>query len=439
MPRQTRAPLNDSQIRGFAPGPAKYEKRDGLAPGLILVVYPSGAKQWTVRYRAHGKQRRLVLGDFGPNGMTLAQARKAAAKAQTPILDGRDVAVERRAAKAAPTDTVGALAEAYLARHAKTNKKDGGDADDRTLRVDVLPFWQDRSVRDIARRDVVRLLDRVVERGSPIMANRVLAVVRKMLNFAVDHGWLDANPAARVPKPGKEVSRDRVLSDDEVRAVWALLGRFPATHEKRAPGRPSATHDADGLPLCPVSAPLAAAFKLRILTAQRGGEVIAMRWRDLDLKAAVWTIPGAGTKNGVAHRVPLTRTALAIVEAQRPTDEHGAPVKTPKPDALVFVGSGASLADRHKKAPTAIATALGIADMTGHDFRRTAASRMAEAGVAREHISRVLNHVDGGPRATAVYQRYDFDKEKRAALDVWARVLDRIVNAGEVVAFGARR
>jgi integrase len=437
MPQHVRDPLTDSQIRGFAPGLVKYEKRDGFSRGLILVIYPSGAKQWSVRYRAHGKQRRLILGEFPK--MTLAAARREADKYRPSLRDGQDVAVARRAAKAAPGDTVGALAEAYLARHAKPNKKDGGDGDDRTLRVDVLPFWQDRSVRELTRRDVVRLVDRVIERGSPIMANRVLAVVRKMLNFAVDHGWLDANPAARIPRPTREISRDRVLTDDEVRAVWHLLGRFPATHEKRAPGRPAATHNADGEPFCPVSAPLAAAFKVRILTAQRGGEVIAMRWRDLDLAAAVWTIPGAVTKNGVAHRVPLTPDALALVEAQRPTDEHGAPVKTPKPDALVFVGSGASLADRHKKAPTAIATALGIADMTGHDFRRTAASRMAEAGVTREHISRVLNHVDGGPRATAVYQRYDFDKEKRAALDVWARVLDRIVNAGEVVAFGARR
>jgi integrase len=437
MSDHTRAPLTDSQIRGFLPGPTKYEKRDGLSRGLTLVVYPSGAKQWTVRYRAQGKQRRLILGDFGPTGMTLAAARREADKHRPGIRNGQDIAAERRAARVAPTDTVAELAETYLARHARPNKK-SADADDRTLRVDVLPYWKDRSVRELTRRDVVRLVDRVIERGSPIMANRVLAVVRKMLNFAMDTGWIDANPAGRMSSPTREVSRDRVLTDDEVRAVWRLLGRFPATHEKRAPGRPAATHDADGLPLCPISAPLAAAFKLRIVTAQRGGEVIAMRWRDLDLKAAVWTIPGAGTKNGQAHRVPLTRAALALVQAQQPTDDAGAPV-TPKPDALVFVGSGASLADRHKKAPTAIASALEIADMTGHDFRRTAATRMAAAGVPREHISRVLNHVDGGPRATAVYQRYDFDKEKRDALEIWARVLDRIVHAGEIVTFGARR
>ena len=166
-------------------------------------------------------------------------------------------------------------------------------------------------MRELTRRDVRALIERIAERA-PVMANRVLAVVRKMLNFAVDHDWIDANPAARVKKPAPEASRDRVLTVDEVRRLWRLLSHFPTTTERPAPGRKRAQGKTDD-PLCPVSRWLAAALKVRLLTAQRGGEVARMRWSDLDLERAKdgavtrgwWTIPGGFTKNGAAHRVPI--------------------------------------------------------------------------------------------------------------------------------------
>src|SRR5262249_15635361 len=153
----------------------------------------------------------------------------------------------------------------------------------RILDVDVLPYWRDRSVRELTRRDVRVLIERVADRA-PIMANRVLATVRKMLNFAVDHDWLDANPAARIKKPSVEDSRDRVLSHDEIRRLWRVLSRTPTTDERPAPGRKRATGSKDD-PLCPISAPMAALLKVRLLTAQRGGEVAHMRWTDLTIDA----------------------------------------------------------------------------------------------------------------------------------------------------------
>lgn len=166
-----------------------------------------------------------------------------------------------------------------------------------------------------------------------------------------------------------------------------------------------------------MNSPLAALLKMRLLTAQRGGEVANMRWRDVDLETGWWTIPGTDTKNGEQHRVPLVAEAVAIIQAQTKDDDSG---------EFVFVGIGASVRDRAKKAPAAIARVLDI-DFRGHDLRRTAATRMAAAGVPREHIARVLNHVDGGARATRVYDRYGYDQEKRAALEAWARSLARIL------------
>jgi integrase len=232
--------------------------------------------------------------------------------------------------------------------------------------------------------------------------------------------WIEANPASLISKPGREHSRDRVLSDDELRALWVLLDRFPATHQKQAPGRKLAKYDGHGNPFCPITPALAAVQKVRLLTAQRGGEVVAMRWQDLDLRTpSWWSIPGELTKNGRPHRVPLTADVVKIIKAQCVDGK-------PRPDSYVFAHFGESVKDRAKKAGAALSRVLRF-EFRGRDLRRTAATRMAAAGVPRHHISAVLNHVEGGPAATRVYDRYSYDAEKRAALETWARDLSRIL------------
>lgn len=372
-----------------------------------------------MRYRRAGRQKRHLLGEYP--AVSLAVARKRALKAQAAINDGRDLAAEHQAQKMASTDTVAVLATEYLSKHARKFKRSAAE-DERILNVEVLPRWKDRSVRELTRRDVRALVERVAERA-PIMANRVLALVRRMLNFAVDHDWIEANPAARVQKPAPENNRDRVLTDEELRRLWRVLSHFPTTEQKPAPRRKRAT-GATTDPLCPISPTLAAALKVRLLTAQRGGEVARMRWVDLDMGTGWWTIPGQHTKNGRPHRVPLTEDVVNLIKGQLPEkeDERG---------ESVFIGrGGGTVLDRAKKAPSEIARTLGI-DFRGHDLRRTAATNMAAAGIPRDHISRVLNHVEGGPRATKVYDRYAYDAEKRIAAEAWSRRLREIVERSE--------
>jgi integrase len=433
MARVQHPPLTDPRLRTLLAGATPIEVRDGETRGLILTVLPSGRKQFAVRYRRAGKQKRLVLGDYP--AVTLAKARKRAREAQSAIDNGEDPARDRQAAKKAPADTVKALADDYLKKHAKKFKKSAA-ADERLLKVDILPRWGDRSVRGLTRRDVRALIDRVVDRGAPVLANRVLALVRKMLNFAVDNDWIEANPAARVTRPTREVSRERVLTDDEIRRLWRVLEHFPTTAERPAPRRKAAKGAPDD-PLCPVSPALAALLKMRLLTGQRGGELVRMKWADVDLDAGWWTIPTTDTKNGEPHRVPLVERAKTLIRAQQPDDQ----TKQADDEAreFVFVGRGASLRDRAKKAPAAIAKALGL-DFRGHDLRRTAATRMAAAGIPRDHIAKVLNHVEGGARATRVYDRHTYDAEKRMALEAWDRALTAILehkDDGKVLPFTA--
>jgi len=416
--------LTDARLRSLAPSETPTEIRDGETRGLILTVLPSGRKQFAVRYRRAGKQKRLLLGEYP--AVTLAVARKRARKAQSAIDNGEDPAHDRQLAKAAPTDTVNTLAKDYLRKHARRFKR-SADEDERILDVDILPKWGERSVRDLTRRDVRALIDSIVERGAPVLANRVLALVRKMLNFAVDHDWIEANPAARIAKPTPEISRDRVLTDDEIRRFWRVLEHFPTTEQRPAPGRKASKGEKSD-PVCPISPALAALLKVRLLTGQRGGELVRMKWTDVDLDEGWWTIPGADTKNGQPHRVPLVERVKALIRAQQSQD---------KEQDFVFVGRGDSLRDRAKKAPAAIAKTLDF-DFRGHDLRRTAATRMASAGVPRDHIAKVLNHVEGGARATRVYDRHNYDAEKRMALESWDRTLTAILerkDAGKVVPF----
>jgi integrase len=430
-PRPRHPLLSDRGIRALQPARTAHDIRDGGTPGLILRVLPSGQKQFSVRYRIQGKQRRLLLGEYP--AVSLAEARKRARRVQSAVDDGRDPAGERQALKVRPSDTVAALGQEYVAKHARKFKR-SADEDERILEVYILPQWRDRSVRGLTRREVRALVERVAERA-PVMANRVLALVRKMLNFAVSRDWIDANPAARMERPGAEHSRDRVLSDDELRALWGVLSRFPARHEKQAPGRPRATRTSDDQPLCPISPALAAVQQVRLLTAQRGGEVVGMRWGDVDLAQGWWTIPADRSKNGQPHRVPLTAEVVALIRSQ-----HGDAGEASAPDACVFAGlAGASVESRAPKASAALSRVLGFA-FRGHDLRRTAATRMAAAGVPREHIGHVLNHVQGS-RVTRIYDRYLYDREKRMALETWARTLTGILEnrtaAASIVPFAA--
>jgi integrase len=419
MPRSTHDPLSPAEVRAKRPGAKPIDVRDGLARGLILTILPSGRKTWSVRYRRDGHQRRLILGDFP--SMSLARAREAAEGARVKVRDGEDPAAELQAKKRAPVDSFSKLADAYLERISNPKAREfkrSHAQDARSLKVDILPKWADRSVKSISREDVRSLIDGVAKRGAPIQANRTLALVRRVFNFALDEdeGWIDGNPASRIKKRGREVQRERVLTEDEIRVLWRLLSNHPGTADKPAPGRPSKRRRTDD-PLCPISQALAAVQKVRLLTAQRSGEVVRMKWADVNLNTGWWMIPGSDTKNGREHRVWLSADALAIVHSQA-RDDAG---------LYVFAGhDGEALVHRAKKAPAALARVLGI-EFRGHDLRRTAATKMAELGVPQADISRVLNHVENGPRATRIYTRYEGDREKQAALETWARELRRIL------------
>jgi integrase len=259
---------------------------DTKVAGFGLRVTETGAKSWCVMYRHRGRLRRLTLGTYPK--LTLADARDAARSALRAAQLGDDPARTKKQARAA--DTFGELARLYLDRHAKIAKR-SWDEDERILRHDPLPVWANRKANDITRRDVIDLLDAIIERGSDVMANRVRALVSKIFNFAIVRDIAEHNPAYRVPRPGVENQRDRVLNEAEIRALWKALDQERTD--------------------------IAALFRLMLLTAQRKGEVFGMAWAELDLEGGWWTIPAERAKNGLSHRVPLAPQSLAILQDLR--------------------------------------------------------------------------------------------------------------------------
>jgi integrase len=250
-----------------------------------------------------------------------------------------------------------------------------------------------------------------VDRGAPIVANRTLAIFRRLCNWSVERGIIAFSPCDKIKAPAAEESRDRVLTDDEIRLAW---GAF----------------DSVGWPFGPIA-------KLLLLTGARRDEVASARWSEIDLAAKTWTIAKERSKNGVAHEVPRSDAAARIL-AELPRIGE-------RKDALVFSTTGRTAVSGFSKAKEQIDAAMldalkGAAGdveaptrWTFHDLRRTAASGMAGLSIPPHVVEAVLNHKSGTIKGVAaVYNRYSYAAEKRAALDAWARRIDAVVNPAPV-------
>ena len=389
----------------------------------------------------------MALGNY-PD-MSLTKARDAYNSAWKIFKDGKnpatlaDDAKEQR--RKAPT--VSDLVSDYIDRHAKRFKKSWAK-DEQILNREVVASWGKRKAADIMKRDVIRLLEGIVDRNAPIMANNTFAAIRKMFNWAIEQDILQHSPCIGVKPPAPKVSRERALSESEINTFWANIDRADLSISNEARN----------------------CLKLILLTAQRPGEVIRLHTSEID--GNWWTIPAERAKNGKAHRVylsPLTLEIItgAIAEAQESKEKAEArnakkkgkghqtavvrdkqkytgfvfpsPVsKTDKPigDTALAVAVGRNLAvpvtdpngkplkDDNGKPITE--NLLGVDHFTPHDLRRTAATFMGSMGYMDEIIDAVLNHVKQGVIRT--YNRHGYDKEKQMALEAWERKLVSIVS-----------
>jgi integrase len=431
--------LTQFALDALRPCPTRREVPDGKQRGLYFIMQPSGAMSWAFRYRFAGATKKLTLGPYP--AIDLPTARAKAAKAASALADSLDPASEKKAAKlaekvkaeaeVAPLDLVETVASAFIERYAKrlTREKTWRETERLLVREVVAP-WRGRRLSALTRADVHDLLDRIADRPAPIVANRTLAAFRRMCSWAEERGLIGSSPCEKIRAPAAERSRDRILSDDEIRVAWRAF-------------------DVVGWPFGPFS-------KLLLLVGARRDEVASAGWSEFDLAAKIWTIPKERAKNGQAHEVPLSESALRVLEALPHIEARH------RSAGLIFSTTGKTAVSGFSRAKTAIDEAILAAKResaaqrgddqasvqapepwTFHDLRRTTASGMASLGIAPHVVEAVLNHRSGTIKGvSAVYNRYSYSAEKRAAIDAWGRHLDALVAgkpASNIVDLAARR
>jgi integrase len=403
-PKHASVTLTDFKVRALKPDPAgEYIQGDRQVPGLGVRVRSSGAASYVVMKRLPGHTRptRITLGRVG--ALTLQQAREEARAAITATRQGVRVNAEKRyqrtivrrmeAETGYRPGTFGEMAERYIRSECR-NLARGAEVET-LIRRRLLPLWGERKLEELRRRDLTALLDPIVEKGRTQAAHKLREVAIRIVNWAIDRGDIELNFLATASRGRRRADiirrtrRDRVLSDDEIRAVWAGCDHL-------------------GWPFREV-------VRLALLLGQRRDEIAGMEWGELDLDRALWVIPAYRYKTRVDHAVPLPAFAVELF------------CSVPRLcDRFVF----STKADTHfsgfSKAKAQLDVLSGVTGWRLHDLRRTMRTQLSVLRIDPDTAERVLGHVIRGVRG--IYDRHAFIDEKRDALERWSRRLETIVN-----------
>ena len=391
--------LTQTRIAGLKCPP---EKRDMLVfddeqCGLGVRVLASGGKTYLAQYTFHGQKRRIPLGSS--SAVSLGKVRDAVraimgdvAKGIDPAAVRKKAAAEARRKAAHEALTLSALLLDWQALHLVSKRPRYTSEAVRAVR-NAFSRHLDLPAADLDRATAVKTLDAMARKGSAAMAARTAAYGKAAFGWAVKRGTLSVNPFLNLPV-APAPRRERVLSDDEVAAIW------------RATDGPG---------------PFNGIVRFLILTGQRREEVAGMTWAELSDDFSTWTIPASRAKNGATHIVPLSAQAQGLL---RNVPRFG----TQQPGLeLVFPGLRGPF-NGWSKAKAALDAKSGVTNWRLHDLRRTAATGLQRLGVRLEVTEQVLNHVSGSRAGiVGVYQRHDFANEKRAALEAWGSRVEAIV------------
>jgi integrase len=370
------------------PGAERTVFWDETLPGFGLMVTKGGHRSFVYQYRAGGRSRRMTF----PCEMGLEKARKEAKKALGGVASGGDPLQERRREAAEAENTLQSICEEYLRRDGR--KLRICNRIEATLERLVYPRLGARQIDTITRSEIVRLLDKIEDERGPVMADQVLAYVRRIMNWHAARSDDFRSPIVRGmarTKP-RQLARERILDDDELRAVWKAAEAFPG--------------------------PFGYMVRFILLTAVRRNEAAHMV--DTELSNGAWIIPGARYKTKLDHVIPLSQAARDLL-AQIPR------IKGVK---YIFT-TGSEAIGGFSKFKEDFDEECSATGWTIHDLRRTARSLMSRAGVDSDHAERCLGHVIGGVRGT--YDRNAYYDEKKRAFEALANQIDRILSPADNV------
>jgi len=374
--------LNDNQVAQLKVKPTRYTLPDPGLVGHYVRIMPSGAKSYVaVARNPYGKQVWTTIG--AADHVKIEDARNRA----------RDIIARVKAGKTAveplppAPDSFATVANNWLKRHVAADRLRTRDEIERCLKRYVFPTWGDRPFAEIKRRDVALLLDYVEDNHGATQADKVLNIVRSICNWYATREDDYIVPIVKGMRRSKNGARERILTDDELRAIWKAAEQGGA---------------------------FGSLVQLALLTGQRRGKLLTMKWSDISADGT-WTVPSGNGEKGTGGELVLPEMAVAILRRQP---------RIFGTDAVFPPAQGNRMSPSHGKAAIG-ATLPPMERWTIHDLRRTARSLMSRAGVSSEHAERVLGHIIGG--VEGIYDRHSYRDEKRIALAKLAALLEQIV------------
>jgi integrase len=383
------------------PGLTRKEIPDSGCAGLYLLAQPSGAKSWAVRYRFGGRPTKLTIGPWPK--VSLHDARVAAAEALKQVKQGNDPAKARQDARIeameTASNTVASVCAAYMRREA--GKLRTSAQRESILRRLIYPHIGERPIGEIKRSEIVHLLDKVEDNSGPRAADTALALLRRIFHWHELRGDEFRSPIIRgmARQNAKDHRRERILSDDEIRAVWQ------ATEDKTA---------------------FSGLVRFLLLTSARRTEAAGIRWDEIE--GDVWTLPASRSKTKVEVVRPLSKAALTLIEQMPRIEDCG----------HVFTSTARTPIRQFSGPKRKLDLASGVHNWRLHDLRRTARSLLSRCkGVTVDHAERVLGHSLGDIRAR--YDKHDYAEEIRVAVEALAAQITTIINPPEGAVIPMRR
>ncbi|MBL8500797.1 MAG: tyrosine-type recombinase/integrase [Nitrosomonas sp.] len=397
-------PLNDKLLKNIKPTIKRYEIAD--SGGLSIRVSPNGNITFQYRFRIEGKQFRMDFGSY-PD-ISLAETRELHRLARNEVSLGKNPIEEKkeRTLQDKQAITVADLVDEFMAKEIRGRlKRKRPDYADSILRNQIIPTLGQKKAKDVSRRDVIDLLEKIVSRGAPVMANRTGSLTKQMFTFAQARGWIEVSPCANLTKSsigGSEKPRDTFLSYQQIWKLW------------------------HGLPKASFNESLKVCLKILLATGQRRGEIILGEWSHISFEKGRWTIPAFLSKNGKEHIIqltPLTSSLFMQLKELAGASRYMVPSPVSQDDAPI-----SERAINH--AITRSKDIFGIENLTPHVLRHTFSTKLSGLGVAPHVIEKLLNHQLGG--MLAVYNHHPYYKERKEALHLWSETLVDICSAKDI-------
>lgn len=398
-------PLTQKFVNSVTSNGAKQRFPDNKVRGLVLRIAPGGTKVWVIRYRSlDGTSREMKIAEA--DKMPIDDARKKARVELANVPTGDDPLKKHRQAKREAVigkeRTVSAITAHYRRSTSYITKRDSTRLTyDNSLDKHILPRIGERSITSLKRGDISGLLDEVHSECSGNVANQARSALSVVLSFAVERDIIDFNPMRGVKAKHKTPVRKRILTDEELKALWAAL-------EAR-----------EGL-----SETVADMVQLLMLLPARSQEVAGMAWSELNLIEGIWSLTPARMKGGEAHELPLGETAIDLLKRRK--EDATTPWVFPNKS-----GTEPMNRQRPSRACNRLSKSFGWESFGPHDLRRTIATRMAGMGLGHATIERTLGHKVGAGKAIVNYDHYDYRDRKRNALESWEAELVRVLSSGE--------